>query len=104
METPRLIEASAKNFMFQTLQKCHNHRVTIYYYVLNFGILFLFIAITGLTLYFCNKQKLSEYDKNQKMLHDQHYVLSKIRYFQDENKNAQQSQMTGITNLPFMEG
>ena len=76
---PKLIENSAKNYLFQTLKQCHNNRVTIYYYVYNIGIFVLFILILGFTLYYCNKNKLSELDKKKKMLLDQQYILSKIQ-------------------------
>jgi len=33
MDNPRLIENSTKNFLFQTLQKCHYNRVILYYYI-----------------------------------------------------------------------
>jgi len=99
---PRLIENSAKNHLFQTLQKCHNNRVSIYYYALNFGVLFLFVGIVGFVLYYCIKQKLTEYEKQQKMLKDQQYVLSKIRYYQEDKKERQRSQVSGITDLPYI--
>jgi hypothetical protein len=99
---PRLIENSAKNYLFQTLQKCHTNRVSIYYYALNFGVLFLFVGIVGLILYYCSKKKLSDYEKQQKMLKDQQYVLSKIRYYQEDKKQRQQSQVSGITDLPYI--
>jgi hypothetical protein len=99
---PRLIENSAKNYLFQTLQKCHTNRVSIYYYALNFGVLFLFVGIVGLILYYCSKKKLTDYEKQQKMLKDQQYVLSKIRYYQEDKKERQQSQVSGITDLPYI--
>jgi hypothetical protein len=104
MDQPRLIESSAKNYLFNTLQQCHNHRVSIYYYVLNIGVFLLFVGIAGFTLYYCNKQKMSDYEKQQKMLQDQKYVLSKIRYYKEENKHAQQTHSSNITNLPFTDG
>jgi len=102
MENARLIENSAKTYLFQTLQKCHVNRVSIYYYALNFGVLFLFVGTVALVLYYCSKQKLSEYDKQQKMLKDQQYILSKIRYYQEDKKERQRSQVSGITDLPYI--
>ena len=104
MDGPRLIESSAKNFLFNTLQQCHSNRVSVYYYALNIGVFLLFIGIAGFTLYYCNKQKMTDYEKQQKILHDQQYVLSKIRYYKEETKNAHQSTSSSITNLPFTEG
>jgi len=100
---PRLIENSAKNYLFQTLQKCHTNRVSIYYYSLNFGVLFLFLGIVGLVLYYCSKQKLTDYEKQQKMLKDQAYILSKIRYHQEDKKQRHQSQISSVTDLPYVQ-
>lgn len=104
MEYPRLIENSAKNYLLQTLQKCHNNRVSIYYYALNIGVFILFVGVVGLVLYYCSKQKLSDYDKQQKNLKDQQYILSKIRYYQEDKKQENQSRISDITNLPYTMG
>ena len=101
MDYPRLIENSSKNYLFQTLQKCHNHRVTIYYYVLNIGILVLFFGIVGSILYYSYKNKLTPYEAQQKLLKDQAYILSKIRYYKEDRKNMEESQVSSITKLPI---
>lgn len=102
METPILIDPSFHNYMQHTLQCCHQYRSNMYYYILNFGILFLFIIVAGLTLYNCSLNKLSDLEKQQKMIEDQQYVMSKIRYYKqeiDDNKEM----ITNITNLPALE-
>jgi hypothetical protein len=103
MDNPRLIENSAKNFLFQTLQTCHYNRVSIYYYTLNIGILVLFFGIFGAVLYYSYKNKLTPYEMQQKMMRDQQYVLSKIRYFQEDRKNMENTQVSSITNLPYIQ-
>lgn len=104
MENARLIENSARNYLFNTLQKCHTNRVSTYYYTLNFGVLFFFVGIVALVLYYCSKQKLTDYEKQQKMMKDQSYIMSKIRYYQEDKKERQQSQVSGITDLPYISG
>ena len=104
MDNPRLIENSTKNFLFQTLQKCHYNRVNIYYYTLNIGILVLFFGIFGAVLYYSYKNKLTPYEMQQKMMRDQQYVLSKIRYFQEDRKNMENTQVSSITNVPYTRG
>ena len=101
MEYPHLIEPSAKNYLFNTLKQCHDIRIHLYYYVLNIGIFLIFVVIVGYALYYCNKTKLSDYDKSQKMIRDQQYVLSKIRFHQEENKERN---VSSLTNLPFIQG
>jgi hypothetical protein len=59
------------------------------------------MGVLALILYYCNKNKLSDYEKGQRMLRDQQYVLSKIRYYQEDKKVANQTSLTDITNLPF---
>ena len=52
-----LIDPSFRNYMFHTLRSCHQYRENIYYYILNFGILFVFVIIAGLALYNCSLNK-----------------------------------------------
>ena len=102
MERPRLIDPSFHNYMYHTLQSCHQYREKIYYYILNFGILFIFVIITGLTLYNCSLSKMSDLEKQQKMVQDQQYILSKIRHYKQEMKDNK-DMMTNITNLQALE-
>jgi hypothetical protein len=103
MDPPRLIENSVRNYMFQTLQKCHSNRTTIYYYALNVGVLVSFIGLVGLVLYNAYKNKLSPYEQHEKMIRDQEYVLSKIRWFQEDRKIAHESEISPITHLPVLQ-
>ena len=96
---PKLIENSAKNYLYQTLKQCHVNRVTIYYYVYNVGIFILFVSILGVTLYYCSKNKMSDLEKRRKMLYDQQYILSKIRFYKEDLQ--ERNNQSDITNLPF---
>jgi len=102
METPMLIDPSFRNYMFHTLRSCHQYRENIYYYILNFGILFVFVIIAGLALYNCSLNKMSDLEKQQKMIQDQQYVMSKIRHYKQEMDDNKEM-MTNITNLPALE-
>lgn len=102
MEYPRLIENSTKNYIFNTLNQCHTNRVTVYYYALNIGVFLFIVIIFGGFLYYCSRHKLSDHEKQQKMMKDQQYILSKIRYYQEDKKQRQESQMSSITDLPFV--
>jgi len=102
MGSPNLIEHSARNYLFNTLQQCHDTRVNVYYYALNIGIILLFVAITGFILYYCYTQKPSEYEKQQDLLKKQQYIASKIRFFQEEQKHVENTSASSITNLPFI--
>jgi uncharacterized protein YcfL len=104
MEQPSLIEASTKNYLFNTLKQCHNNRVNLYYYVFNAIVFLIFIAIVGTILYRCSMNKPTEYERQQKILRDQQYVMSKIRYYKDEVEDNDNQHNTRLTNLPFAQG
>jgi hypothetical protein len=104
MEQPSLIEISTKNYLFNTLKQCHNNRVNLYYYVFNISIFLIFVAIVGTILYRCSVNKPTEYQRQQKMLRDQQYVLSKIRYYKEDVENSDNQHITRLTNLPFAQG
>ena len=98
---PNLIETSTKNFLFNNLQHCHHYRVNMYYCALNIGLLLMFIIIVYLVLYYCSKNKLSDFEKQRLMIRDQELVLSKIRYFKEQDKAKEENCYTNIMNLPF---
>ena len=77
----------------------HNYYSIIYNYIYNFIVFAFFILIFGGGLYYCYKQKPTEYELHKKMLKDQQYILSKIRHYQHEKHNQTTS---NITNLPLI--
>lgn len=101
MFAPKLIDNNSRSYLVNVLQKCHDNRVNVYYYVFNLGIFISFILIFGFALYYCYTNKPSEYEKKQKMLKDQEYILSKIRFHQQIHQDKNQ-QMSNITNLPVV--
>ena len=94
---PKLIDSYAMYHLNNTLSKCHNTRAQLYSWSLNIGILILIISIVGTYIYYCYKTKPSEYEIQQKLLRDQEYILSKIRYYQNENNN---NNVSNINKLP----
>jgi hypothetical protein len=94
MEYPRLIEPSVKNYLFSTLQQCHDRKELFYAWVFNAGLLIVMVLVVGSILYYCRKRKLTPYELSEKERKDQEYVLSKIRQYQTVKKTSP------ITNLP----
>ena len=90
-ETPRLIDIGAKRFMQTALESCHGTRIQTYTYILNVGILIAFVVIVGLALYFSYKNRPSPEEAAQKLVRDEAMVLSKIRFYQAEQKNQMSS-------------
>ena len=84
MDAPRLVENGMTQFMHDTLKNCHQTRIKTYSMALNLGIFLLFILIVAWILYCCYRKKPSPEEIRAKMLRDQEYVLSKIRFYQAE--------------------
>lgn len=100
MDTPQLIDNKYRFNICNSLQKCHDTRVKIYTYALNISVFLFVFVIFGGVLYYCYTKKLTPYEQHQKMYRDQQYVMSKIRYYQQETANRR---MSDITNLPTMQ-
>lgn len=95
MEYPRLIEPGVKNYLYSTLQQCHDRKELFYAWVFNAVLLIVIVLVLGSILYYCRKQKLTPYEQSEKERRDQEYVLSKIRQYQTVQKTA------SVTNLPY---
>jgi len=91
MDYPKLIDLGVQHYMHNALRSCHENRMKIYYYALNTTVLLVFLGIVGITLYICYRNKPTPYERHQKMMRDQEYVLSKIRFYQTEQKNLMTS-------------
>lgn len=100
MNSPNLIENTTQEYIFNKLKQCHSYRTNVYYYVFNIGIFILFCAVVSIVLYCCYNNKLTDYEKQQKMVRDQQYILSKIRFHQNEFNNKKQNELSYITDLP----
>lgn len=101
MEYPRLIESNLRGYLQEKLYLCHQNKANLYVWVFNAGIFLAFCIILGLVLYFKRRSMdVPEYVKQEKMLQEQNYILSKIRDYQNyEKRKRQESSM--ITDLPF---
>lgn len=99
MDIPRLIDNNARFYLYQTLQKCHENRVQLYTFALNIIVFLVFVTVTGSILYYNYKNKLTDEELQEKMIRDQQYILSKIRYYQAENQKRNTSD---ITSLPMI--
>ncbi len=88
MEYPRLIEPNVKNYLFSTLQQCHDRKEVFYAWIFNAILLLIIVLVVGSVLYYCRKRKLTPYEQSEKMRKDQEYVLSKIRQYQTVKKQS----------------
>lgn len=99
---PRLIEPSCRSYMSEILNKCHENRVNIYLYSLNIGVFILFVLVVCLVLYYCHRSKLSPEEEYQKKIKEQEYILSKIRFYKEHQRNI--ASKASITELPVLDG
>jgi heme/copper-type cytochrome/quinol oxidase subunit 2 len=102
MSAPKLIENNVKNYLYFSLQKCHQYRVQFYSVLFNIAVFVVFVVVFGTTLFFCWKKKPNKIDLERKRAKDQELILSKIRYFQ-QVKQHQKESMNSLTNLPVTE-
>lgn len=103
--SPKLIDEQTKNYLYHTLNKCHHMRVKYHTIILNVGIFLLFCSVLGGILYYLYISKPTENDKQNKMMKDQEYILSKIRYYQEQQQriaSSASSYSTTITDLPIV--
>lgn len=99
-----LIDSTTKSFLISALQKSHETRMKYYSIVFNFAVFMGFILVFGFVLYYRYKSKPSREESNYKIIKDQEYVLSKIRFYQEENKKIQDAAKeysTLLTDLPL---
>lgn len=99
MDSPSLIENSTKYLLINRLKKCNEYKTNIFSWVTNTSIFVLFFGILFVVLYYCRKEKLSPYEESERIKKDQHFIVSKIRDYQEIKKT---STSTNITNLPII--
>lgn len=100
---PKLIDTSAIDYLDGALKKSHHIRVKYHRILWNGGLVFLFLFVFGAFLYYRYTSKPTPAEANYKLIKDQEFVLSKIRYFQEQNQKmkevnrlAEGSELTGL--------
>lgn len=100
MDGPNLIDPTVKYNLYTRLSKCHDTRVNMYIWVFNIGVFVVFVSIITATLYYCYTRKMTPEERYNKMMRDQSYILSKIRFYQNERANMP---LSSITSLPIVQ-
>ena len=100
-DNPRLVDTTFQNYMFHTLQKCHQHKLNTYSWVLNICIFVLFVSITGFVLYNCYKKKLSPEEQKQMFVAPvaQQKVTQENRQAAFDNYETQDDHAMHITGI-----
>jgi hypothetical protein len=92
---PYLIEDNVKNYLYCSLNQCHDKKITVYSTVVNITIFVLFFVLMAVILFLFKKKALTPYEIQEKMKKEQMYVVSKIRDYKEIHKSSSM-----ITDLP----
>jgi hypothetical protein len=93
---PMLTEPGVKYFLNETLKQCHKIKEIYYNHLFNVGMLCSFFIILGILLMYKYKGKLTPTEIEQKETDKKHYILSKIRNYQQSKLKSQQELITGL--------
>jgi hypothetical protein len=93
---PILTESGVKYYLNEMLKQCHQFKIKYYNIMLNLGLFFLFFVILFFVLFFKYKGTPSLEEKQKKDHEKQHYIISKIKNYQNAKKRAQQDLITGL--------
>ena len=99
MDGPNLIDPTVKYNLYNRLSSCHVKRVSMYTWVFNMVVFVAFVSIATIALYYCYTRKMTPEERYNKMMRDQSYIMSKIRFYQNERANMP---LSSITSLPIV--
>lgn len=92
---PYLIEDNVKNYLYHSLNSCHDKKVNVHSSIINVVVFLLFFLLIAMILYLFKKKTLTPYEMQEKMKKEQMYIVSKIRDYKEMHKSSSM-----ITNLP----
>lgn len=88
---PKLIDQSAIYYLDGALKKSHETRIKYHHIIWNVGLVACIFFIFAAVLYYRYTNKPTPTEANYKLIKDQEYVLSKIRFFQEQNQRINES-------------
>ena len=98
-EPPKLIDNYAKFYLYDKLNMCHQTRVKYHTILFNLGVGVFFFGIFGCARYYCYNRKPTKEQSREQMERDQQFILSKIRFYQEQNQKIRET-ASPITGLP----
>jgi hypothetical protein len=93
---PSLTEPGVKYFLYESLKRCRDYRNQYKNQMINLGILLVFLLITISILIYKYKGKMTPQEKQVKENEKKHYILSKIKNYQDAKRTAHQQLITSL--------
>ena len=101
---PNLVDANTRYYLFNSLQMSHGYIVKYYSIIYNLLIFIFFVGGFGIFLYYRYKAKPSPEAMKARMEAEERYIVSKIRFYQDEKKKIDRRGSERITDLPVDQG
>ncbi len=98
--SPKLIDPVTKHALTVTLQNCHTVRSKFYGYILSTLAVVFLIVVFGGSMYFAYVNKPTPEELYLKTQRSQQYILSKIRFYQQQSQNRVK-QANLLTDLPI---
>lgn len=95
---PALVEPGTRYFLKETLYQCAKYKKEYYNNLINIVIFVSFILAITLFLYFKYKGKPTPMQKMLNERKKKHYILSRIKNYQDTRRMQSQGNITGLAN------
>jgi hypothetical protein len=83
---PQLVDNLSKQYLQNVLKQCNQTRTNMYVTMFNLIVLAILFIGGAITLYILYSSRPNKQQAYQKMMKDQDYVLSKIRFYQEQQK------------------
>jgi hypothetical protein len=96
LSSPKLVDPSALYYLDGALKKSHSIRIKYHQILLNVGIVFVLGCFVAGVMYYRYKTRPTQQEANYKLIKDQEYVLSKIRFFQEQNQRINETRRTAV--------
>ena len=93
---PVLTEPGVTYFLNETLKQCRDFKNKYNNTLFNVSLLIGFLLLLGTILLIKYKGKLTPEEKEEKEREKQHYILSKIKNYQEAKERSQQGLITGL--------
>ena len=94
---PQLVDAGTQSYVLNALQRCHSHRVVIYYWIINVSVVVIIGCICATFVYLAMSKKMTPAEHRNKLIRDHEMVLNQIKVYKDE-----QQKMNTYTDLPVL--
>lgn len=98
---PQLIEPGIQTFLRHSLKKCHEFKMHYYNTIANLVLFGAFCVFVAGLLYIKYKGKPTPEEMEEKDNQKKHYILQKIKNYQNAKRLAHQELITGLPEFSY---